>query len=146
MRHQPHVSKRTQGPSRPPPLTVQFQNSFVDLLGFQLYLQARSPVLLVVLFGFSALGAHSLWSELDANYRTVTLFVFLTLVAAVLLALAQLSFILAWLLVHQDKSYRRRRTLELTEHAIFDTTDLTRSEIQWPAVHKVVRTSWCLYV
>ena len=67
----------------------------------------------------------------------------LSLAAMVVL---QVLVTLAWILVNRDKTYWHPRTLELTDRAVIDSTELTRYEVQWPAVHKVRRTSGYLYV
>jgi len=133
------------GPAKPP-LRVQFQNSLLDLFLFQLYIQARSPVMLLILFGASAFMAYSVWSEADAHAQTLGFFGILMFVVLLALSIIQVLFVLAWILVHRDKSYAMPRTLEITDKAILDTTEFARYEVQWRGVHKVLRTSWCLYV
>jgi hypothetical protein len=137
---------RVDSPTGMPPLRVQFQNSVLDLWMYQVYTQARSPVLWVVVLGFSAFLAYAVWSDADENGKTVILFMSVMMIVVGIYAVLQVLLILAWILVHRDKNFSRPRTLELTDRAVIDTTEFTRHEVQWPGIHKVLRTSWCLYL
>jgi len=129
-----------------PPLQVEFQNSLLDTFLFSIYSQARSPVMLAVLFGGSGFLGYTAWSAVDAPTKPFAIFLFAMVVHLVALVLIMLLMTFVWMLVHRDRTYWHRRTLELTDQAVIESTALTRYEVQWPAVHKVHRTSWCLYV
>ena len=53
----------TRSSASPSPLRVAFRNSFADLMLFQAYIQLRSPVFLLVLFGFGLAIALPSWLE-----------------------------------------------------------------------------------
>src|SRR5262245_45017238 len=135
-----------QSAAPPSPLRVEFRNSLIDLLLFQAYAQLRSPVFLLMLFGFALWIAVPAWLESARGINAHVALIATTLLAAGGLYLAQFAFILVWVLVHRDKNFYRTRTLELSEHSVVDQTSLTRFEVRWPAVHGVTRTPWCLYI
>jgi len=121
-------------------LEVSFRNSFWDLLLFQAYANLRSPVNLLLYSGFAALIASGSWSESPtvAIALGVTLFLGFVLLTLVILTIM--------VVVHRDANFYRPRTLAISARSIIDTTELTHHEMQWPAVHGVVRTPWCLYI
>jgi hypothetical protein len=128
------------------PLGVALRNSFIDLMLFQAYFLLRSPVFLLLLFGAPVAITFPDWMGSTRDLTATVVLVATTLIWASVLFLAQIAFVLVWVLVHKDKNFYRSRTLELSEHSIVDQTALTRYEVQWPAVHGVTRTPWCLYI
>jgi hypothetical protein len=121
-------------------LEVSFRNSFWDLLLFQAYANLRSPVNLLMYAGFAALIASASWNESRVLAIATGVVLFLGF------ALLTLVVITIMVVVHRDANFYHPRTLSISAHSIVDITELTRHEMQWPAVHGVVRTPWCLYI
>ncbi len=136
----------SESPAMQDVLRVTFSNSFRDLLLFQIYVQLRSPVFLLLLFGMSGAIAFPAWAESDRSLNAALAVVMATLIVAAGLFLFQGVFVLIWMLVHRDRNFFRPRTLELSERSVTDVTEFTRYDVQWPAVQGVTRTPWCLYI
>jgi len=127
-------------------LRAEFRNSFPDQLLFQAYVNLRSPVFLLAIFGLALAIVLPLKLDGAHDFIWVLTYATMTLLVAAGLFLAQMVFVVVWVLVHRDQNFYRPRSIVLSDRSVVDETAVSRYEVQWLGIHGVLRTPWCLYI
>jgi hypothetical protein len=113
-------------------MTIQYANSFSEVLKFQIHSFMRSPVLIGAIAVIVALDALNIWESLTEETSDLVS----PLAVAISEAIASLFGVIAMLaalaiFAARDKRAQAERTITLTDNALIEETSFRWTEYRW---------------
>ncbi|EDY15941.1 hypothetical protein CfE428DRAFT_6552 [Chthoniobacter flavus Ellin428] len=128
--------------------SIQYTNTFADILSFSAYTYSRSPVMLALyslLFGFACISSYTAVPASAAlGIRLLT-----TAIMVLLFMLAFFIFfsviVLLSLISKANKTFLTQHTITLADTGLIEETEFNRTEQRWPGIPRLVRTRRYIY-